>query len=141
MVQKVVEVMTHMTDGWKVTANVRGHELVIDQPGVDEAGANPLETFLFSLGGCISSIARMVAREQKIDLKKCDVKIQGILDTAGLLGQKTAEPIGFKQINLTISVDVDLSADKKKSFIDLVCHRCPIHDNLINVALVNHSLK
>lgn len=50
MPEKIIELETKMGKGWKVTAQVREHTLVIDQPTAGNEGANPLETFLFSLG-------------------------------------------------------------------------------------------
>lgn len=139
MAEKVVEVTTQMGAGWKVTAQVREHVLVIDQPTGTNEGANPLETFLFSLGGCISTIAKMVAREEKIALRGINIKVRGSLNTAGLLGQPSDDPVGFKQIDIEADIDADISLEDKLAFLDRVCHRCPVHDNLLNKTLVNHQ--
>ncbi|MCF1428562.1 MAG: OsmC family protein [Shewanella sp.] len=139
MAEKVVEVTTTMGTGWKVTAQVRDHLLVIDQPTATNEGANPLETFLFSLAGCISTLAKMVAREQKITLRGIEIKVRGVMNPAGLMGQPSEDPVGFKQIDIEADIDADLSAEDKLAFFDLVCHRCPVHDNLLNKTLVNHA--
>ncbi len=139
MAEKVVEVKTQMGAGWKVTAQVREHLLVIDQPTAGNEGANPLETFLFSLAGCISAIAKMVARDQKLTLKQFDVHVTATMNPAGLLGQETDDPVGFKSIDIKADIDADLTEQEKQEFLDSVCHRCPVHDNLLNPTLVTHS--
>ncbi|WP_406675887.1 OsmC family protein [Shewanella benthica] len=73
-----------MGEGWKISAQIREHLLVIDQPTAGNEGDNPLETFIFSLAGCISSIAKMVARDQTIDLQEFDLSMKAQLNTAGL---------------------------------------------------------
>ncbi|QDF66423.1 OsmC family protein [Shewanella sp. SNU WT4] len=139
MAEKIVEVSTHMGAGWKVTAQVREHTLVIDQPTATNEGANPLETFLFSLAGCISAIAKMTARDEKIDLRAIDIQVKGVMNPAGLLGQATDDPVGFKHINIEAVIDADLTDAEKSAFLDRVCHRCPVHDNLLHPTLVTHS--
>lgn len=140
MAEKIVEVNTHMAEGWKVTAQVREHQLVIDQPTAGNEGANPLETFLFSLAGCISAIAKMVARDQNVELRGFDVQVKAVMNPAGLLGQPTDDPVGFKKIEMTASIDADLTEEQKKDFLDTVCHRCPVHDNLLTPTLVTHDV-
>lgn len=144
MPEKSVEVNTHMGEGWKITAQVRDHQLVIDQPTAGNEGANPLETFIFSLAGCISTIARMVAREQNITLNHFDVSIKAQLNTAGLLGKATDDPVGFKHIDITVDMDATMNQEplfdqQKNEFLDTVCHRCPVHDNLLKPTLVTHQ--
>ncbi|MCL1141856.1 OsmC family protein [Shewanella gaetbuli] len=140
MANKIVQVNTTMGEGWKVTAQVREHTLIIDQPSATNEGANPLETFLFSLAGCISAIAKMVAKDQKIHLRQFDVSVKGELNPAGLNGKQSDDPVGFKTIDIMASVDADLDEQQKKAFLDAVCHRCPVHDNLLNPTLVTHAV-
>jgi len=139
MADKIVEVNTTMGESWKVTAQIREHTLIIDQPTAGNEGANPLETFLFSLAGCISAIAKMVARDKKIHIRQFDVQVKAVLNTAGLSGLQTDDPVGFKQIDLIATIDADLDEQQKQDFLDAVCHRCPVHDNLLKPTLVTHS--
>ncbi|GAM74679.1 hypothetical protein JCM19241_1022 [Vibrio ishigakensis] len=139
MPHKKIEVSTKMSEGWKVTAQVREHSLVIDQPSGGNEGANPLETFVFSLAGCISTIAKMVAREQKIELKGIEVDISADINTDGLIGKQSDDPVGFKSIDIKANIDAPLTDEEKQAFLDLVCHRCPIHENLLRPTVVTHS--
>lgn len=140
MADKQYRVKTSMSGGWKVVSQVRRHLLVIDQPSASDEGASPLEVFLFSLGGCLSSMAKMIAAEQGFELAGIQIEITASLDPAGLTGKSTDVPIGFKQINAKADIDAPLDPEKKKAFFELVCHRCPIHDNLINPTLVTESI-
>ncbi|PKG57915.1 osmotically inducible protein C [Shewanella sp. Choline-02u-19] len=145
MADKIVAVNTQMGEGWKVSAQIREHLLVIDQPTAGNEGANPLETFVFSLAGCISTIAKMVAREQKIDLQQFDMSMKAQLNSAGLLGKPSDDPVGFKVIDIIATMDamkddIQLTDEQKSTFLDTVCHRCPVHDNLLNPTLVTHAV-
>ena len=140
MAQKTIEINTTMGEGWKVMAKVREHTLIIDQPTAGNEGANPLETFIFSLAGCISAMAKMVARDEGITLRQFDVQMKAVINTAGLLGQPTDDPVGFKQIDINATIDADLDQQQKLDFLDRVCHRCPVHDNLLNPSLVLHQV-
>lgn len=91
-----------MGEGWKVSTQIREHLLVIEQhtyiPTVGNEGANPLDTFVFLLAGCIST--KMVAREQNIALKQFDLAMTTQIDSAGLLGKSSDDPISFKVIDI-----------------------------------------
>ncbi|WP_298774771.1 OsmC family protein [uncultured Shewanella sp.] len=139
MPNKTIVVNTQMAADWKVSASIRDHALVIDQPSATDAGATPLEMFIFSLGGCISTIAKMVARDKGIVLHGIDVKVTASINTDGLLGKEVDTPVGFDSIDIQADIDADLTQSEKQAFLDLVCHRCPIHDNLLNPTLVSHS--
>lgn len=141
---KTVAVTASMTNSYAVHTDIRGHKLVIDQPenagGTDE-GPTPLEFFMFSLAGCIATIARTAARQQKIELRAIEVRVAGDLNPAGLLGKPTDDRIGFNQIRIEATIDADLSDAQKSEFLDQVCLRCPLHDNVERVTEVVHQLR
>ncbi|MGS0730334.1 OsmC family protein, partial [Shewanella sp. 0m-11] len=61
-----------------------------------------------------------------------------------LLGQDSPDPVGFKHIDINVEVDAmlngeQLTNEQKTQFLDAVCHRCPVHDNLLNPTLVTHQ--
>ena len=52
MSSKTISVTANMGQGWAINADIRGHQVVIDQPqasGGTNEGPTPLEFFLFSL--------------------------------------------------------------------------------------------
>ena len=140
---KRVSVQALMGDGFLVSADVRDHQLKIDQPkparGTD-LGPTPLEYFLFSLGGCICTIGRIAAMQQKIDLRGMKVTVEGDYNPAGLLGMPSDDPTGFKQISVAAEIDADMSDKEKQAFLDAVCERCPLHSNIKLVTQVFHHL-
>lgn len=139
---KVISVSTSMGAGTQVHADIRGHKITIDQPaqagGTDE-GPTPLEYFLFSLAGCIASIARIAATQQKLDMRGIDIDVAADLNPAGLLGKTTEDRVGFQSINVTARIDADMSDAQKAAFLDAVCERCPLHDNIRLATAVVHA--
>ena len=140
---KVISVSTSMKAGAQVHADIRGHKVTIDQPkqagGTDE-GPTPLEFFLFSLAGCIQSIARIAATQQKIEMRSIDIDVEATLNPAGLLGKETEDRVGFQTITVKAQIDADLTDAEKTEFLDAVCDRCPLHDNIRLATVVDHSL-
>jgi len=140
---KIITVTANMGAGCAVHAEIRDHKVVIDQPtagGGSNEGPTPLEYFLFSLGGCIASIARIAATQQKVELRSMQISVSGELDPAGLLGKQTPNRVGFQGISVTASMDCDLSAEAQSAFLDEVCARCPLHDNIKLSTAVVHTL-
>lgn len=141
---KVISVSASMKAGCQVHADIRGHKITIDQPkqagGTDE-GPTPLEFFLFSLAGCVASIARIAATQQKIEMRSIDVDVDGTMNPAGLLGKPTEDRVGFQTITVKAQIDADLSDEEKAKFLEEVCHRCPLDDNIMLETKVTHSLK
>jgi len=132
-----------MQAGAKVTADVRGHMLTIDQPkaaGGSDEGPTPLEYFLFSLAGCIQSIARIAATQQKIEMRSMNISVDAKLNPAGLLGKETDDRVGFQSITVKAQIDADLSDAEKAEFLDAVCERCPLHDNIRLETGVDHTM-
>jgi len=140
---KRVAVNAEMSDGFLVSADIRGHHMSIDQPeaarGSDQ-GPTPLEYFLFSLGGCICTIGRIAAMQQKLDLRSMKVSVEGDYNPAGLLGKPCDDRTGFQQIQVSAEIDADMTDEEKQVFLDAVCERCPLHDNIRLETRVTHQL-
>lgn len=140
---KTISVTASMGGSSVVQANIREHRVVIDQPtaaGGTNEGPTPLEYFLFSLAGCIASIARIAAMQQKIELRGMELKVDATLNPAGLLGKPTDDRVGFQIISVDASIDADMNEEEKKVFLDAVCDRCPLHDNIKLETRVDHQL-
>jgi putative redox protein len=140
---KTVKIEAEMLEGFTIRSNINGHTLIIDQPEAargSDLGATPLETFLFAIAGCVGTIGRIMAMQRKLELRGMQVQVEGDYNPAGLLGKPTDDRIGFQQIRITAAIDADWSDEEKKSFLDEVCHRCPIHDNISLETSVLHQL-
>lgn len=77
----------------------------------------------------------MTAREQGVELRGIKVEV----NPAGLAGKPSTDPVGFKHIDIRADIDADLDEAGKQAFIDLVCARCPVHDNLLRATPVSHQ--
>jgi len=140
---KTIEVTATMGSAAMIMADIRGHKVVIDQPhaagGTDE-GPTPLEYFLFSLAGCIESIARIAATQRKLELRSMEVVVSAELNPMGLLGKETDDRVGFQTIDVKATMDADLTDEEKTAFLDEVCERCPLHDNIRLNTSVTHAM-
>lgn len=143
MAQKTVIVESKLGDKLVIESDIRGHKVVIDQPtnaaGTD-TGPTPLELMFASLAGCIGTIGRIVAMQKRIELRGMDIKVEGPLDTDGLLGKPIDGRIGFEDITITVNVDADMTDEEKEAFIHEVDARCPVSENLLNATPINVKL-
>ncbi|QBG48864.1 OsmC family peroxiredoxin [Verrucomicrobia bacterium S94] len=135
MPKKTVTIESKLNDKFVIESEVRGHKLVIDQPanaGGTDTGVTPLEMVFVSLAGCLGTIGRIVAMQKRIELRGMSIKVEGDLDTDGLLGKPVDGRIGFEGITVTVDVDADLTDDEKLDFLREVDHRCPVSENLLH---------
>ncbi len=143
MAQKTVTVESKLGDKFVIESDIRGHKVVIDQPsnaaGTD-TGPTPLELMFASLAGCIGTIGRIVAMQNRIDLRGMDIKVEGPLDTDGLLGKPIEGRVGFEDITITVNVDADMTDAEKEAFLHEVDARCPVSENLLNTTPVSVKL-
>ncbi len=140
---KTVSVESVMQDGFAVAARIGEHQLMIDQPVTAKGtglGPTPLQMLLFAVGGCIATIGRIAAFQRKIALHGMRITVEGDYDPDALMGKATTERVGFQQIRILAEIDADLSVEQKQRFLDEVCARCPLHDNLLTGTQVAHQL-
>jgi uncharacterized OsmC-like protein len=135
MAIKTVAVESRLGAAFVIDTDIRGHKVEIDQPadaaGTD-TGPTPLELVLVSLAGCIGTIGRIIAMQKRITLRGMNIKVEGKLDTDGLLGKPVEGRIGFEAISITADVDADMTDEEKEAFIHEVDRRCPVSENLLN---------
>jgi putative redox protein len=140
MAKKTVTVESKLGGAFVIESDVRGHKISIDQPanaGGTDTGVTPLELMFVSLAGCIGSIGRIVAMQKRIDLRGMTIKVEGPLDTDGLLGKPIEGRVGFEGVTITVDVDADMTDEEKEAFIHEVDSRCPVSENLLNATPVN----
>lgn len=143
MAVKTVTVESVLTEKFVIESDIRGHKVVIDQPanaGGSDAGPTPLELVFASLAGCIGTIGRIVAMQKRIDLRGMKIKVEGDLDTDGLLGKPIDGRVGFAGITVTVDVDADMTDEEKEAFIHEVDRRCPVSENLLNATPITAKL-
>ncbi|MDF7808911.1 OsmC family protein [Pontiellaceae bacterium B12219] len=143
MANKTVAVESKLNEKFVIESDIRGHKVIIDQPanaGGTDTGPTPLELMFASLAGCIGTIGRIVAMQQRIDLKGMNIKVEGDLDVDGLLGKPIDGRVGFEGITISVSVDADMTDAEKEAFIHEVDVRCPVSENLLHATPVSIKL-
>ncbi len=144
MPQKTVTVTASLGTGFAMESQLGSHTVRVDQPkeaGGTDTGPNPLQLFLLSIAGCIGAIGRITANQKKIPLRNMTIKIEGDLNTDGLLGKEIEGRVGFDQIQIVVDIDADMTTEEKESFLAEVESRCPIADNVINASSVSVKLQ
>jgi uncharacterized OsmC-like protein len=130
---KQVTTSAKLLEGMQLEVKAGRHTLYVDQPvsgGGTDTGPTPLEYLQFALAGCLGTIARIVARQQKINLRGFNVVVEGALDLDVLMGKSTDNRSGFIGLKAVVDIDADLTHAEKIAFLEEVDRRCPISDNL-----------
>jgi len=120
--------------GYRVDVQAGDHVIIVDQPeagGGKNEGANPLEIFLTALASCLGTIAAIIARQDRIELRGFEVSVEGDLDKAYLLGKTEEGCAGFTELRAKVNIDADMTDEEKKAFFERVDCRCPISDNIV----------
>jgi uncharacterized OsmC-like protein len=143
MPKKSVVVESKLNEKFVIESDIRGHSIVLDQPesaGGTDAGVTPMELLFASLAGCIGTIGRVAAMQQRIELRGMNIRVEGDFDVDGLLGKPTDGRVGFDGITITVDIDADLTDEEKDRFIHEVDRRCPVSENLLNATPINVKL-
>jgi len=142
MLKKVV-VESKLLSNMAIEVNARDHKFIIDQPkagGGDDLGPTPLEFFFSSLAGCIGSIALIIAKQRRIDLRACNVKVEGELDVDVLMGKCCDVRAGFQWMKAYVEIDADMTDNEKEDFLHDLDARFPISDNMQNTTNIEFEL-
>ncbi len=140
---KTVKVSASGLDGWVIKTIAGKHTVLVDQPqsmGGSDSAPTPLEYVFIALGSCLVTVAKIVASQKRINLRKVDVEISGDINLAVLRGQERNERAGFRSIDVKVKIDAELSKEEKMEFLHEVDQRCPVSDNLLNTTPINLSL-
>ncbi len=131
--KKIVKVNATWKGGMQVDAETANHSVTIDQPegmGGKDLGASPMDFLLFALGGCLGTVAAIIADQERIELRGFSVALEGEYETDYLLGKTKDGRAGFTEINVAVQIDADLTLEEKQAFFEKVHSRCPVTDNL-----------
>ena len=107
----------------------------MDQPknaGGADRGPAPPELILAAYAGCVGSLGRIIAMQDKIKLHGMTFEVEADYDPDYLLGRETTARAGFQEMRLKVKIDADLDDAGKQAFLDKIEDRCPVGDNLIN---------
>ncbi|MBN2143440.1 MAG: OsmC family protein [Candidatus Aureabacteria bacterium] len=144
MSSKIIQVETSIKERYLVKGKARKHEVWIDQPengGGQDKGPTPIEYFLLGLSGCLLAIARILAKQKRIQLRGMDIRVEGDLDSDFLLGKSTQGRAGLTEIRLTAKMDADLTPEQKEDFLNEMDRRCPVTENVRNATPIRLKLE
>ena len=135
MALKTLRATGHMGAGMTIEILCGEHKVYMDQPknaGGADLGPAPPELILAAYAGCIGSIGRIIAFQEKITLRGMTFEVEADYDPDRLLGRETTARSGFQEMRLKVKIDADLDDEAKQAFLDKIEERCPVGDNLIN---------
>ncbi len=132
---KTVKAQAKGLEGFYIETKVGNHTVYVDQTkdgGGQDKAPTPLDYTFVALAGCLITIGKIVAFQQKINLRGMEVSVEGDLNLDVLRGKEMNERSGFKHIQVHMSVDADITQEEKEKFAHEVERRCPVSDNLLN---------
>ncbi len=100
---KTVKVTAEGPEGWILKTLSGKYVSIVDQPealGGTDTTPTPLDYVLVALGNCLVTVAKIVASQQKIDLRGVEVEVSRDLNLDVLRGQEKNERAGFTSSHL-----------------------------------------
>ena len=135
MAMKTLRATGNMGAGMTIEIMCGEHKVYMDQPknaGGADLGPAPPELILAAYAGCVGSLGRIIAMQDKIKLHGMTFEVEADYDPDYLLGRETTARAGFQEMRLKVKIDADLDDAGKQAFLDKIEDRCPVGDNLIN---------
>ena len=96
-------------------------------PGTQACSGDML---LEALVACAGVTLRAVSTALAIPLRDATVTAEGLLDFRGTLGVSKEAPVGFKQINVTFTLDMDASEEQLATLLKLTERYCVVLQTL-----------
>lgn len=120
-------------EGLKTTTSVREFCVTCDEPaesGGTNAGMNPVELLLASLGSCMTIAAFYLAPSQGINVKSFSVEAEGDVDPDGFMGANPDVRCGLSEVRIVPHITCDADDERARNFVRLIESRCPVHDTI-----------
>jgi putative redox protein len=128
----------------EVTVKVgSGHSFTVDEPpalGGVNAGANPVEYALASLGSCQAITYRVWAAQLGIRLDTVNVEIDGDIDLRGFFGIDDKVRPGFGTVRIKVNLGGPEPAARYEELAAAVDAHCPVLDLFRNPVPVERVL-
>lgn len=135
MALKTLRATGQMGPGMTIEIMCGEHKVFMDQPknaGGADLGPAPPELILAAYAGCVGTIGRIMAHQEKITLRGMQFEVEADYNPDRLLGRDSTDRTGFQQVRLKVAIDADLDDTAKRDFLERIETRCPILDNLVN---------
>lgn len=141
---KSYNVKTVFQDGPRSHTQVGDQEIILDQPkqfGGSGLGPTPIDAFLTTIGACLGTVARIVAKQEALRIEYMEFHVCGEIDLDTLTGRSCDVRAGFKNIKVNFKIDSpDLNDDEKLAFVKRVDSRCPVSETITNGSKLDFSL-
>ncbi len=108
------------------------HRLVADEPravGGGDAGPNPYELLLMSLGACTSMTLRLYARRKQLPLTRVAVRLRHSRIHAEDCADCETKAGFIDRIEREIVLEGSLDEDQRKRMLE-IANMCPVHRTL-----------
>jgi uncharacterized OsmC-like protein len=94
-----------------------------------------------ALGGCSSTVAAIVARQDQIEMRGFSIEVEGDYDLDMIMGKKEEGQAGFSEIRQKVAIDADLTAEEKATFFAKVHSRCPVTNTILSETKILSEVK
>ena len=105
----------------------------MDEPPLllgNDRAANPVETALAALAGCLTTTLVFQAAEQGVRIDELESKIEGDVDLRGSLGLDEQVPTGLDKIRVSFKIKADASREKIRELVELAQKRSVVFDTI-----------
>lgn len=102
----------------------------IDEPPIllgRNLGANPVESILVGLSGCLTTSLIAYAAARGIEIRDLSTPLEGDLDLRGFLGISEDVKAGYEGIRVYFSIDAEIPDDKKGELIRMAATYSPVY--------------
>lgn len=141
---KTIITESKLVEQFKIEGKIRDLVIYADQP-VAAGGTNiapaPLEYMMFSLGACIVTVAQIIAKQKRIELRGITVKTEGEVDADVFMGKSKENRAGMLGIKVITQIDADMSLAEKQAFLEEIDQRCPVSDNLKLITPITYEVE
>lgn len=143
MAIKTIRATGHMTDGMTIEIMCGEHKIYMDQPknsGGANLGPAAPELILAAYAGCVGTIGRIMAHQEKFTLRGMRFEVEADYDPDRLMGRETEARAGFQEMRMKVEIDADLDMAAKQDLLERIEARCPIFDNVANETRVTSEV-
>lgn len=119
------------SEGVRTDLQLRGHEVVIDEPaslGGADAGATPVEHALASLLSCQVVTYRFWAAKLGIELTDISAELEGDFDARGFFGLEEGVRAGFGEVRVALRLSGPETPERYRELQEAVDNHCPVLD-------------
>lgn len=97
-----------------------------------DVGPSPVEFLLHALAACVTAGIGNIAAARGIELARVTSEVTGDIDLVGLLGIDTSVRNGYQNIEMTVEIEGDASADELEGVVQRSIARSAVYDMLTN---------